>query len=110
MQAKATGNGQLALPLHLSDFMRPCLCPLPDGQTFHKLECVLGRCSSCSMQNCISLDPEEEGDNAKTFDLEYYGYTTSTDAEGRQRKYIEQKVSISKREVCQHHPTLWPAN
>jgi hypothetical protein len=83
---------ELALAPRLSEFMRKGLCALGNDQQFQLLKCVLGKCLSCSMSNCASVDHAEEGADAESFELEYYGYTTQTDATGRERKFLDLKV------------------
>ena len=97
VQAKRLRKPELALPARLSELLQggTGLCPLSDGEMFHRLDCVLGKCPNCSMSNCITLDPSEELASAEQLDLDYYGYTTQTDADGNERKFLDLKVGTA---------------
>ena len=69
------------------------LCLLEDGQSFHDLSCLQGTCCDCSMSDCLQLLECEQADSPPPLMLQYYGYTTRTDANGKEFKFLDLKVS-----------------
>jgi hypothetical protein len=73
VQANETGDDSLNVTKSLSGIIAKGLCPPVDGSNFYRLECCQGKCSSCSMSQCIPLTPDELLGGGRKFKVSYYG-------------------------------------